>query len=312
MENLLKEFTYRRQLVLKAAEKEKTGRLLGFLDWMESVPAIASLLKSLRSLGGGDLLSDTLRRFKEERASNRFNFDHSPGPPDARTLEQIASVGLALVEEARDEEEGIQDFPWKYGITRGYRNDNGPIGGYVVPFFDYIEKRLPAGPRNFRGADSKFAPPAVIYDSLKKFNRAHCDATSTCFIMMRFGKTKAHSKIEAAIKKTLQKHGLVGLLARDREFHDELFPNILTYMHGCDFGIAVYERVETDEFNPNVALEVGYMIGLRKKVLLLKDSTLKALQTDLVGKLYREFDPQSPQKTIPPQIDSWLSDQGLA
>ena len=129
--------------------------------------------------------------------------------------------------------------------------------------------------------------------------------------MMRFGKTSAHSRIEKSIKKSLSKHGLDGLLARDREFHDDLFPNILTYMHGCAFGIAVFERVVTDEFNPNVALEVGYMMGLRKQVLLLKDQTLRSLHTDLVGKLYREFDPQDPETSIPGKIDSWLTDKGF-
>jgi hypothetical protein len=54
------------------------------------------------------------------------------------------------------------------------------------------------------------------------------------------------------------------------------------------------------------------MFGLRKHVLLLKDRTLRALQTDLVGKLYREFDPQNPEETIPAQIDGWLSDKDLA
>jgi nucleoside 2-deoxyribosyltransferase len=102
------------------------------------------------------------------------------------------------------------------------------------------------------------------------------------------------------------------VLARDKEFHDDLYPNIQTYLHGCGFGIAVFERLESEEFNPNVALEVGYMFGLRKHVLLLKDRTLRALQTDLVGKLYREFDPQNPEETIPAQIDGWLSDKDLA
>jgi len=129
---------------------------------------------------------------------------------------------------------------------------------------------------------------------------------------MRFGDTPAHSRIERTIKDSLRKHRLTGLLARDKEFHDELFPNILTYMHGCDFGIAIFERLETGVFNPNVALEVGYMLGLRKQVLLLKDRTLSALHTDLVGKLYREFDPQKPRATIPREIDNWLSDKGLA
>lgn len=312
MENPLKEFTYRRQIALKATEKEVTGRLLGFLNWMESVPPINSLLKSLRGFDGESLLKEAAARIREEQRANRFLSSFDIRPPDARTLEQIASVGLALVEAARDRDEEIQEMAWNsFGITNGSRTEGGPIWGYIVPFFDYVERRLLPAERNPRGGDSKIAAPAVVYESLKRFHVAHRDAASTCFVMMRFGKTKAHSKIEATIKSTLKKHGLVGLLARDREFHDELFPNILTYIHGCDFGIAVYERVETNDFNPNVALEVGYMLGLRKKVLLLKDQTLEALQTDLVGKLYREFDPQDPRKTIPAQVDSWLTDQGL-
>jgi len=130
--------------------------------------------------------------------------------------------------------------------------------------------------------------------------------------MMRFGKTPVHKRLEKTVKTVLKRHQLIGLPARDREFHDDLYPNIQTYMHGSAFGIAAFERLETDEFNPNIAFEAGYMFGLRKQVLLLKDRTLRALHTDLVGKLYRGFDPQDPETTIPPQIDSWLSDKGLA
>jgi 16S rRNA G966 N2-methylase RsmD len=45
---------------------------------------------------------------------------------------------------------------------------------------------------------------------------------------------------------------------------------------------------------------------------VLKDQTLRALHTDLVGKLYREFDPQRPKGTIPKEIERWLTDKGLA
>lgn len=77
------------------------------------------------------------------------------------------------------------------------------------------------------------------------------------------------------------------------------------------FGIAVIERLEEDAFNPNVSLEVGYMLALGKSVCLLKDSTVRTLQADLIGKLYREFDPQDPRKTIPPQVLAWMDDKGF-
>src|SRR3990172_35156 len=89
------------------------------------------------------------------------------------------------------------------------------------------------------------------------------------------------------------------------------FPNILTYIYGCEFGIAVFERIESDEFNPNVSLEVGYMLALRKPVCLLKDRTLEILQADLVGKIYRVFDPQDPVGTIQDELSQWLRDKEI-
>ena len=129
--------------------------------------------------------------------------------------------------------------------------------------------------------------------------------------MMRFGETTAHKAIETAIKNVLMKYGFTGLLARDKEYNEDLYPNIQTYMHGCGFGIAVFERIESDDFNPNVSLEVGYLLGLKKLVLLLKDKTLETLHTDLVGKLYRSFDPLHPDETIASQIEQWLEDKGM-
>jgi nucleoside 2-deoxyribosyltransferase len=82
-------------------------------------------------------------------------------------------------------------------------------------------------------------------------------------------------------------------------------------MHGCGFGIAVFERLEEESFNPNVSLEVGYMLALGKPVLILKYKTLKKIQTDLIGRLYKEFDPQNPKETIPEKVLRWLKDKRI-
>jgi nucleoside 2-deoxyribosyltransferase len=121
-------------------------------------------------------------------------------------------------------------------------------------------------------------------------------------------KTAAHERIVVAIASALSELGIKVVRADEREYHSDLFLNILTYMHGADFGIAVFERLEGDEFNPNVSLEVGYMLGIRKQVCLLKDSTLRSLHADLVGKLYRDFNPQDPETSIAPKLQAWLRD----
>ena len=58
-----------------------------------------------------------------------------------------------------------------------------------------------------------------------------------------------------------------------------------------------------------MSLEVGYMLALGKPVCLAKDRTLRGLHTDLVGKLYKVFDPQDPQGTSPTQLLKWLRDK---
>ena len=85
----------------------------------------------------------------------------------------------------------------------------------------------------------------------------------------------------------------------------------MTYIYGCGMGIAVFERIESDDFNLNVSLEVGYMMAMKRPVCLLKDRTLRALPSDLVGRLYKPFDLQDPSKSIPPVLRQWLKDKGL-
>jgi hypothetical protein len=167
-------------------------------------------------------------------------------------------------------------------------------------------------PWSSRGATMSFKtptspfPPSAIQEGLSRMKNDYPNGIA--FVMMKFGGTKAHHYMVEAIKETLEPCNITALRADEKEYHTDLFYNILTYIHGCKFGIAVFDRVESDEHNPNVALEVGYLLGLDKKVCLLKDQTLDFLQTDLIGRLYKKFDPYEVKKTIPPVLTKWLED----
>jgi hypothetical protein len=50
---------------------------------------------------------------------------------------------------------------------------------------------------------------------------------------------------------------------------------------------------------------------MNKPVLLLKERTVKALQADLMGRLYKEFDVHDPAGSIPEQLTKWLTDNGV-
>lgn len=191
----------------------------------------------------------------------------------------------------------IGDAPNRpYGILQAFVTDAGKL---------YYSQLVEESKQVIKSA------PIEIQESLETFRKDYPDSSKVGFIMMKFGKTDTHEKIVNAVRRTLESKGLVGARSDDRQYHDDLYWNVLTYEYGCAFGIAVYERIEAEEFNPNVSLEVGYMLGLHKPVCLLKDRTLRSLHADLLGKLYKPFDPQAPEKTIPNELSEWLYDKRI-
>jgi hypothetical protein len=143
-----------------------------------------------------------------------------------------------------------------------------------VPFFGDT-------PDEFSNASPVGQPPVEIQESLNRFKTEHPNPDRVAFIMMQFGQTRAHTEITEAVRYGLAAHGIEGVRADVKRYHDFLFLNVLTYMHGCGLGMAIYERIETQTYNPNVALEVGYLFAMRKPVCLLKDRTLDTLPQTL-------------------------------
>jgi len=146
---------------------------------------------------------------------------------------------------------------------------------------------------------------------LAQFQSDHPNASEAAFIMMNFGYSETRAELVRTIKSVLWDAGIAVLRADDKQYHDDLFYNILTYIHGCGIGIAVFERTDAQEFNPNVSLEVGYMMALGKPVCFLKDEAWRALNTDLFGKLYIEYSPQYPSISMQRNFRCWLEDKGL-
>jgi hypothetical protein len=149
-----------------------------------------------------------------------------------------------------------------------------------------------------------------LIDSFKNFSKDFPDPKKCCFLMMKFEDSKEQSKIVKALKEEFTKRGLNLLRVDHKAYCDDLFLNIKTYMHGCAFGLALFERINSNYFNPNVSLEVGYMMALKKPILFLKDKNLDSLHSDLVGKLYYSFDVQN-KKTIKSILDKWLTEKEI-
>jgi hypothetical protein len=133
------------------------------------------------------------------------------------------------------------------------------------------------------------------------------------FIMARFQPgNETLECIDRCIRNTLHKHGLVGHRADDRVYSKDrnLWDNVCTYMFCCKYGIAILENILVDEFNPNVALEYGFMRGLGKPTLLLKEIRFKP-RADILGTIWGEFDFLKIEDTISASIEKWLGDLGI-
>lgn len=143
--------------------------------------------------------------------------------------------------------------------------------------------------------------------SLKEFSE---EKNKNVFIIMRFSNKEVFKQIESTIKWVLSKYGLRGFLARDVKFHDLLWEHVRTCMENSRYAIIVFEKILEPDFNPNVALELGYMLAIGKECLILKDSSMKNLHSDVMGHLYESFDSYNIEETISTSLESWLMKLG--
>ena len=135
MNSPLRDFKHHRRVALEADHKEVTMRLVGLLDWMEGVPSIARILKRLAA--------ETVV-FWQDVEGPKYGWHQ---PPQARTAEEIASVGLKALEKARESTSHLHHVADALGIT-GKGNYSSSDGGrseaivsrYVVPLLDYVEQ----------------------------------------------------------------------------------------------------------------------------------------------------------------------------
>ncbi len=307
MENLLDEFQYRIGLVQNLTYDEADSRLAGLWEWMNSQSELKSVIDTtVANSNATGLLKPTQSR----RGSQS---------PKASTPEEIAGIGFLLLKEISKGNSAYQ-LSQTYGISPPFSTNHlqdyyeQVFGRFILPSLEFLKRKIANGSSQKFSQESsvvKSTYPPEIAKSLSHFFRDHPDPRYTAFIMMQFGTTPAHLEILAAIRTSLKNFGILGLRADDKDYHDDLFANVQTYMYGCRFGIALFERLQSDDFNPNVSLEVGYMRALRKPVCLLKDQTLRELPTDLVGKLYKSFDPQRASESIPAELAKWLHDREI-
>lgn len=160
--------------------------------------------------------------------------------------------------------------------------------------------------------------PPRLKNEIKAFKERHLNDI-TAFIMTSFA--EEHQETIKQITDILKENNITPFLADKQggEHCDDLWSNIEVFIHGCDFGIGIYaddsilkdndkidaiEHLRRIRINPNMSQEVGYMLGIRKKVCILKDKKLDKLPIDLAGKIYVEYKDKNDLKN---KLCEWLN-----
>jgi hypothetical protein len=188
------------------------------------------------------------------------------------------------------------------------------LGNYPLIYFKSkaVDSELKRMVNEFGSIREKFA----YLDNNAKSLFEESPFDKNVFVMMPFRqhKDERFEDIEQIIRTELKKKGFRAWLASDKTLSPQLWDNVASFLLACKYGIAVFTRDErgthiaVEEFNPNVSLELGFFISRGKKVLILKDSALPSLPTDLLGHLYKEFDLNQVNRQLPKIIKTWVNE----
>jgi protein-tyrosine-phosphatase len=132
-------------------------------------------------------------------------------------------------------------------------------------------------------------------------------AASNLFLMTRFRDSEQHKAISDAIEEAVHAFGLKFVRADDPNLRPgKVWDKVQQCMRACHYGVAIFESIDKPDFNSNISLELGYMMALKRHLLLLKEKRVGALYANLGGFEYEQFDADSIRPTVLGRMAAWL------
>jgi hypothetical protein len=126
------------------------------------------------------------------------------------------------------------------------------------------------------------------------------------FIMIRY--RKRNDRLIAMVKRVLEAAAFTGVLASEHSITDDLY-NPVACLLCCSRGVAIFDKAEErQEFNPNVAYELGMFHLLGRSCVILKHQSLRTLQSDILMKLYQSYSNVTSAETV---MRLWVQSLGL-
>jgi hypothetical protein len=91
------------------------------------------------------------------------------------------------------------------------------------------------------------------------------------------------------LRTAVSQHGLVLQVASDGMAEDTLWANVVTYMWACKYAIILMDSAD-GVLNSNVLIEIGGMLITGRRCAILRDKSVPAMPSDLVGHIYKPAD----------------------
>jgi hypothetical protein len=132
------------------------------------------------------------------------------------------------------------------------------------------------------------------------------------FIMSKFPRDKGSeddiklNKVMEVVSNAIHDLGYFPRIARGAEFDALLWKNVELHLLGCAGGVAIVEDRYKKEFNPNVAMEWGWMRAMGKPVLYLIEEQFGAMRADIEGFVRHPFKWDEPEEGIPGAVQKWI------
>lgn len=132
------------------------------------------------------------------------------------------------------------------------------------------------------------------------------------FLIRKFESRNDRDVLLQTVRNSFREKGLKLVDANERTFQSETWRNIKEFMDKCSFGVVVIDNFspnDENQFNPNVFLEIGYMLALGKNILILiQNSIERKLPTDVKPFLYTTFDYQDiDSQILKTAIQKWIT-----
>jgi hypothetical protein len=226
------------------------------------------------------------------------------------TIQQVLAEMEQYMLTLRDRREALGELrPYSFGTGKAYQERREALNKEVIDLEKQMERLL----LDFEREPDRLS--RLHSHKLPVFNQDGNGAFEDfVFIMTKFPDLKDKnpegprlSSVIGNVADAVKARGYKPRIASEKDYNRWLFGNVELFLCGCARGIAIVEDKYLPELNPNVAIEWGWMTGMGRDVLYLREQGFDHARADWTGLTNYTFDWNDPKPGIDSAVNKFLS-----